>query len=153
MTKLPKTIAYKGYDIPTGKTPADLKKRKEIITHFYKTWGGSPVERKVRNNELKRFIHVNEKSVDETRYWACLSAQSTLTVLELTYVLKHAVKVDENPANPNKKSQKDLEKMLVMECVVPSLRPYVKTAKLTVGVIKQVGRKRQYCLTAKENGR
>jgi len=39
--------------------------------------------------------------------------------------------------------------MLIMECIVPQLRPYVNIAKLTVGVVKRGGRKLQYCLTAK----
>jgi len=88
----------------------------------------------------------------ETRNWACLSIQSTLTVLELTYVLKHAVKTEENPPK-NNKNQKRFKRILIMECIVPRLRPYVNIAKLTVGVTKRDDKKLQYCwLTSKSCG-
>ena len=148
MTKLPKTIAYKGYDIPTGKTDLANKKRAQIITDFYKEWFGNTVERKVKNDRLDQFIHVDNFSMKETRNWARLSHRSTLTVLELSYVLKHAVKTEVVPTKDNK-SQSRFNSMLIMECIVPQLRPYVNVAKLMVGVAKHKDRKWQYCLTAK----
>ena len=145
---VPETIAYKGYNIPTGKTTNDKKERVQIIKRFYSEWVGENGERKVKNEHLKHFIHVNHDSVLETKSWACLSHQSTLTVLELTYVLKHAVKTEENFPKNNKR-QKRYSKMLIMECVVPQLRPYVNIAKLTIGEVRRGGQKLQYCLTGK----
>ena len=144
----PKTIIYNGYNIPIGKTTKDKNERIRIIKSFYNEWVGENGERKVKNEHLKHFIHVNHESIRETAGWACMSHLSTLTVLELTYVLKHAAKTEEKIPKNNKK-QKKYSKMLIMECVVPQLRPYVNVAKLTVGVIKRGGQKLQYCLTAK----
>jgi len=143
-----KTIAYKGYNIPTGTTLKDKNERIKIIKKFYNSWVGENGEKKIKNEHLKKFIYVNHDSIRETVGWACMSYRSTITVLELTYVLKHAVKTHENPAKQNKR-QKKFSNMLIMECIVPQLRPYVNIAKLTVGVVKRGGRKIQYCLTAK----
>ena len=146
--KLPEFIAYDGYNIPTGKTAKDNEKRRQIITHFYEKWILENGEKKVKNDNLKQFIHVNYSSVKETKNWARLSFRSTLTVLELSYVLKHAVKIGSDTPKGNKKQSRFVD-MLMMECIVPKLRPYVATAKLIVGVVKHGGRKLQYCLTAK----
>jgi hypothetical protein len=148
MKKRPTTIACNGYNVPTGTTANDRAQRKQLIKQFYKNWAGENVERKVKNEHLKQFIHVNRLSVKETEHWACLSFRSTLTVLELSYVLKHAVKVGNNVPKSNR-NQKQFDDILIMECIVPKLRPYVTTAKLTVGIVKGIGNKVQYCLTAK----
>jgi len=84
----------------------------------------------------------------ETRNWGRLSHRSTLTILELSYVLKYAAKTAEGASKENK-SQQRFNKMLTMECIVPQLRPYVNVAKLMVGVAKADNRKIQYSLTAK----
>ena len=146
--KLPEFIIHKGYNVPTGTTEEDKNQRRQIINDFYSKWSGENDEKKVKNNELKQFIHVNKLSKKHTRNYACNDFQSTLTVLELSYVLKHAVKVGYDNPKDNK-CQEGFIKMLIMECVVPSLRPYVKTAKLIVGIIRCKDRKMQYCLTAK----
>ena len=148
MTKLPKTIAYKGYNIPTGATANDKNQRRLMIADFYKKWIGENGEKKVKNDELKQFIYVNKLSRKKTMNEACNTFRSTLTILELSYVLKHAVKVGRSDPKDNK-NQKIFHDMFIMECVVPKLRPYVTTAKLTVGVIRHGNRKLQYCLTAK----
>jgi len=148
MTNLPTTIRYRGYDVPTGKTPADVKERRKIIADFYKKWFNENSEKSVKNASLNKLIHVNMISKKETLHWACLSFQSTLTVLELSYVLKHAVKTDSVRPKENK-NQAKFSRMLTMECVVPKLRPYVVTAKLMVGVKISDNRRLQYCLTAK----
>jgi len=147
--KLPKTIDCKGYKIPTGNTLTAIKERKKIITAFYREWFGKNKERKIKNVHLDHFILVDNLSLRETRHWAGLSFQSTLTVLFLTYVLKNAVKTQEVQPKPNNKNQKGFKKLIIMECVVPKLRPYIITAKLTVGVFKISKDKIQYCLTAK----
>ena len=151
MTKkqFPKTIDYKGYVIPTGKTDAEIKERRNIITAFYRKWFGENAERKVKNLSLGSFILVNNFSLKETRHWAAYSFQSTMTVLCLSYVLKNAVKTNDVPIKPNAKNQSKFEKMIIMECVVPELRPHVITAKLTVGITRIRRNKIQYCLTAK----
>jgi hypothetical protein len=148
-SKLPEFIAYKGYNIPTGKTESDKNQRRQIINNFYNDWSGENDEKRVKNNELKHFIHVNQLSKKHTARYACNDFQSTLTVLELSYVLRYAVKVGSDKPK-NNKSQEGFIDMLIMECVVPCLRPYVTTAKLIVGVIRCRGRKLQYCLTAKK---
>ena len=148
MKNLPKTIDYKGYSIPTGTTEQNNKVRSKIITDFYKKWFGETEERRVKNDRLDKFIHVDGNSMKETRNWGRLSYRSTLTILELSYVLKHAIKTAEDAAKQNK-SQKRFNKMLIMECIVPQLRPYVDIAKLMVGVAKADNRKMQYSLTAK----
>ena len=148
MRILPKTIAYKGYNIPTGTTEKDRDLRRQIISDFYKDWIGENGEKKVKNDELKQFIHVNKLSRKKTMNEACNTFRSTLTILELSYVLKYAVKVGRSDPKDNV-NQEIFCDMLKMECVVPKLRPYVNTAKLTVGVIRHGNRKLQYCLTAK----
>jgi hypothetical protein len=152
MKNLPKTIAYKGCNIPTGKTPEDIAVRRKIITDFYKQWFGENQEKKVENRHLKDFILVNHLSIAETKFWAGYSYQSTLTVLNLTYILRNAVRTskrkDEKP-KPDNKNQKKFERVITMECIVPEIRPYVNIAKLTVGVYKVSQNKIQYCLTAK----
>jgi len=149
MKKLPKTIDYKGYKIPTEKTDVAIKERRKIITDFYKKWFGENEKRKIKNVHLNRFIFVNNFSLKETRHWAAYSFQSTMTVLCLSYVLKNAVKTGVVPIKPNTKKQSKFDKMIIMECVVPELRPHVITAKLTVGILKISKDKIQYCLTAK----
>jgi len=152
MKTTPKTINYKGYSIPTGKTVNDVAERRKIITNFYKNWFGENQERKVLNSHIKDYIYVNMLSLQETRHWAGYSYQSTLTVLNLTHILRNAVRTskrkDEKP-KPDNKNQKKFERVITMECIVPEIRPYVNIAKLTVGVYKTSQNKIQYCLTAK----
>jgi len=152
MKTTPKTINYKGYSIPTGKTVNDIAERRKIITDFYKKWFGENQEKKVLNRHLKSFIFVNHLSIAETRFWAGFSYQSTLTVLNLTYVLQNAVRTskrkDEKPKTDNK-NQSKFDRVITMETIVPEIRPYVNIAKLTVGVYKISQNKIQYCLTAK----
>ena len=140
-------IVHNGYSIPVGKTESDRDQRRLIINQFYKDWMHENKEKKVKNEELKQFIHVNKLSKKHTANYACKTVQSTLTDLELPYVLKHAVKVGRDEPKRNK-SQENFIDILIMECVVPKLRPYVRTAKLTVGVVRHQNKKYQYCLTA-----
>jgi len=149
MKTKPKTIDHKGYVIPTGKRPKNRKEREKIITHFYKNWLNGSTEKSVKNLSLNKLIHVNRDSFLETRYWGSRSYQSTLTVLELSYVLKNAVVTGKNNPKPGNKNQSKFTKMLIMECVVPKLRPHVTTGKLTVGIRKSDNQRLQYCLTAK----
>jgi len=149
MKNLPKTIDYKGYVIPTGKQPKHIKERERIITYFYTKWLNGSAEKSVKNTSLNKLIHVNMDSRKETRYWARRTFQSTLTVLELSYVLKNAVVTGKDNPKPDNKKQSKFTKMLIMECIVPKLRPYVTTAKLTVGIRKSDNQRLQYCLTAK----
>jgi len=148
MSKLPTTIDYKGYKIPTGTSQKDEAERRKIISAFYKKWFGENTEKRVKNVHLDQFIFVNNSSRKETQQHGGKSYKSTMTVLCLSYVLKHAVKTGYSPPKPNR-SQRNFEKMLIMECVVPELRPYVNVAKLTVGIYKVSKDKVQYCLTAK----
>jgi len=149
MKKLPKKIECKGYSIPTAKTENAIAERRKIITDFYKKWFGENEEKKVKNMHLKNYIHVTKLSLKETRHWAGYSYQSTMTVLNLSYVLKNAVKTGNVPIKPSTKNQSKFEKMIIMECVVPELRPHVITAKLTIGIYKVSKDKIQYCLTTK----
>jgi len=144
----PKTINYKGYVIPMGKAGKHVKTRMKIINDFYKKWLNGSDEKSVKNTSLGKFIHVDGDSLIETRHHSSKSYQSTLTVLELGYVLKNAILIAKDDPKPGNKSQKRFVKMLLMECIVPKLRPHVITAKLTVGV-RRTGRHLQYCLTAK----
>ncbi len=145
--KLLKFINHNGYIVPTGKTKRDEDIREKIIKQFYNDWAGENTEKKVKNDSLKQFIHVNHLSKKETMRWGCLSANSTLTVLELSYVLKYAVKVG-NDKPKNNANQREFKDIIIMECDVPKLRPYIVKAKLIVGV-KREHKKIQYCLTAK----
>ena len=149
MSRLPTTINYKGYKIPTGTSKKDEADRRKIINDFYRKWFQENEEKRVKNTSLGTLIHVNKDSRKETQKWGSLSFRSTLTVLELSYVLKNAVVTGKDDPKPGNKSQKKYSKMLIMECVVPKLRPYVVTAKLTVGVRRSDSQRLQYCLTAK----
>ena len=59
MKNLPKTINFKGYEIPTEKTETAIKERRKIITAFYKKWFGKNAEKRIKNTYLDNFIFVN----------------------------------------------------------------------------------------------
>ena len=148
MKKLPKTITYKGYVIPTGKTAVEMDKRREIINSFYQQWTESNPSKKVKNIVLNEFIHVNQLSKKETMQYAVRSFFETMYVLNLDLILQVATPVKTVPAKKNK-TQKPFSKMLIMKAIVPDLLKYGKTGKLTVGIRKVDANKIQYCLTAK----
>ena len=130
-------------DIPSGDTPEDVVKRRNIISNFYREWKlKNPLQRRF-NLYLKEYINIRFVSITETCTHASRSYLSTLAVLQLDAILTGAKKVATVPAKKNQ-NQKEFEKMLIMQYHCPG----IGTVKMTVGVKRKTHEKVQYCITA-----
>ena len=131
--------------IPTGDTPEDVVKRRNIISNFYREWKvKNPLQRRF-NISLKEYINIRFVSITETCTHASRTYLSTLAVLQLDAILTGAKKVATVPAKKNQ-NQKEFEKMLIMQYRCPG----IGTVKMTVGVKRKTHEKVQYCITALE---
>lgn len=131
--------------IPTGDTPEDVVKRRNIIANFYREWKlKNPLQQRF-NLSLKEYINIRFVSITETCTHASRSYLSTLAVLQLDAILTGAKKVTTVPAKKNQ-NQKEFEKMLIMHYLCPG----IGTVKMTVGVKRKTHEKIQYCITALE---
>lgn len=132
-------------DIPSGDTPEDVVKRRNIISNFYREWKlKNPLQRRF-NLSLKEYINIRFVSITETCTHASRSYLSTLAVLQLDAILTGAKKVTTVPAKKNQ-NQKEFDKMLIMNYRCPG----IGTVKMTVGVKRKTHEKVQYCITALE---
>lgn len=104
--------------------------RSEIIYHFYQWWKTEHPERQIFNKALEDYIHVNHDSLVETVRYAKLTYLSTMAVMHLDELLANAVLVREVTSDPNTKSQRAYEKMLIMKHVLQDIGP----VRLVVGV-------------------
>lgn len=133
------------YDIPRGDSPADLIRRKNVISNFYREWKmNNPLQRRY-NFSLKEYINIRFVSITETCTHASRSYLSTLAVLQLDAILSGAKKVTTVPVKKNQ-NQKEFDKMLIMHYRCPG----IGTVKMTVGVKRKTREKIQYCITALE---
>lgn len=129
--------------IPTGDTPEDVVKRRNIISNFYREWKvKNPLQRRF-NLSLKEYINIRFVSITETCTHASRTYLSTLAVLQLDAILTGAKKVATVPAKKNQ-NQKEFEKMLIMQYHCPG----IGTVKMTVGIKRRTHEKVQYCITA-----
>ncbi len=129
--------------IPTGDTPEDVAKRRNIISNFYREWKAkNPLQRRF-NLSLKEYINIRFVSITETCTHASRSYLSTLAVLQLDAILTGAKKITTVPAKKNQ-NQKEFDKMLIMHYHCPG----IGTVKMTVGVKRKTHEKVQYCITA-----
>ena len=88
-------------DIPSGDTPEDVVKRRNIISNFYREWKlKNPLQRRF-NLYLKEYINIRFVSITETCTHASRSYLSTLAVLQLDAILTGAKKVITVPAKKN----------------------------------------------------
>ena len=132
-------------DIPSGDTPEDVVKRRNIISNFYREWKlKNPLQRRF-NLSLKEYINIRFVSITETCTHASRSYLSTLAILQLDAILTGAKKVTTVPAKKNQ-NQKEFDKMLIMNYRCPG----IGTVKMTVGVKRKTHEKVQYCITALE---
>ena len=80
-------------DIPSGDTPEDVVKRRNIISNFYREWKlKNPLQRRF-NLSLKEYINIRFVSITETCTHASRSYLSTLAILQLDAILTGAKKV------------------------------------------------------------
>ena len=130
-------------DIPSGDSPEDVIKRRQIISKFYREWKEkNPLQRRF-NLSLKEYINIRFVSITETCTHASRTYLSTLAILQLDAILTGAKKVTTVPAKKNQ-NQKEFEKMLIMHYRCPG----IGTVKMTVGVKRRTHEKIQYCITA-----
>ncbi len=144
-----KSVKYKSYNIPTGRSATDISTRRRIIEQFYEKWFKENPTKRIKNIILNEFIYVNQKSKKETVAHAGKSFLSTMHVLNLDLILRIAVPTKEIERKDGSEGQKHFQKLLLMEAIVPSLVKYGKVGKLTIGIKKVDSSKIQYCLTAK----
>jgi hypothetical protein len=132
------------YDIPTGDSTEDRRRRQKIILSFYHDWKKRNPEAKKYNFNLKDDINIRYVSLEETAGQASMTYLSTLAVLQLDAILTNAVLVETTPANPKKKNQKGFKSMLRMSYNCPG----IGLVKMMVGVKQSDKTKVQYCITA-----
>ena len=132
-------------DIPSGNTPEEIAKRRNVIAKFYHEWKEmNPLQRRF-NISLREYINIRFVSITETCAHASRSYLSTLAILQLDAILMGAKKIN-TVASKNNGNQKGFEKMILMryEC------PGIGVVKMTVGVKRRSHEKIQYCITALE---
>ena len=123
-------------DIPSGDSPEDVIKRRQIISKFYREWKEkNPLQRRF-NLSLKEYINIRFVSITETCTHASRTYLSTLAILQLDAILTGAKKVTTVPAKKNQ-NQKEFEKMLIMHYRCPG----IGTVKMTVGVKRRTHEK------------
>ena len=132
------------YDIPTGDSTEDRRRRQKIILSFYHDWKKRNPESKKYNFNLKDDINIRYVSLEETAGQASMTYLSTLAVLQLDAILTNAVLVETTPANPKKKNQKGFKSMLRRSYNCPG----IGLVKMMVGVKQSDKTKVQYCITA-----
>ena len=93
---------------------------------------------------MKDYINVKYLSITETMRHAAKTYASTLALLQLDYILRHAVKYGKpTPTKRGSKNQAAFTHMQQMRCELVG----IGTVKMLVG-IKRSGEKIQYCITA-----
>ena len=129
-----------GIEIPKGDSRNDKIARKQIIKNFYAHWISLNPGKRVWNQELKSYIYIKGKSINETTGQASTSYDSTKEVFRLSDILSHATLIRKMPPKRDSINQKPYSEILIMRH---------KSALLVVGKQKTTGEYVQYCVSAK----
>lgn len=134
--KLPSVVnGVKISDIPEKK-----KERRRLLKKELKIYLGE----KLYCPALKAHVLVDGNSVDETKFWASKSINSTVAALNLKLILKNARLLKTEPAKDNKRQREmDIEWQKILFCPLKSFG----IAKITVGKTHKQGMI-HYCITS-----
>ena len=134
--------------IPMGNSPEEKEMRREIIYNFLAQWRTSHPQEAIVNKDLKEPIKVVHRSLSEASAHTARSYKSTKAFLQLDTILMEAKKYGESLTKADDKSQKNLEKMIIMTYRLENLG----LVKLTVGVRRKTHEKIEYGLTVPPKG-
>lgn len=141
-------IQYDADGIPMGQSMEEIRIREGIIDAFFRKWVENHPEKYVLNENLEDKINVRVVSIIEAKQHAAKSYKSTLAVMNLDDVLRHAQTLEEMPPKKGNKNQASFERMILMSYQCEG----VGIVKLTVGVRRSNKDKVQYGISAVRDG-
>ncbi len=134
-------IEYDENGIPKGNSREEIKMREKSIKDFYARWIEANPSKRVWNENLKAYIFVKFKSINETYAKAARTYESTCAVFLLDEILKTSILVKEMIPKKNE-NQRPYEKMLQMQAL--------GNVKLIVGLQRSTQEHVQYSITVPE---